>query len=120
MHITIDQDKGLVFIPKLLFEQHEEEIVNELQNFVFRPSGEHFISIQLPNKLPAKQIANVYFKGTEKQDKTCLFCTKRIRCTTNGWKCDGYIAGKGFLKEFDEIEPFLSKLSFVLYARVDV
>jgi hypothetical protein len=119
-YIALDHGKGLVYFPKTFFDDHHNEIIKLIPNFVFTEQNDVFTIIQLPKILPAKRMLKVIKNGIEVEDSTCTFCRDRLICMTNDFsRCSGFKSIPTFQVNMDNLSSFLNEKNMkIIYARM--
>jgi hypothetical protein len=104
------------FMDKPFYEKHENEIKKAIPYFASEET-ETSISIQLPFSFPSKTSKKITSNGVEKEESTCRFCAKRVKCLTTNWTCEKYAVNKHFDSPLDEVIAFFESFTTIIYVK---
>jgi len=114
--VICDLSKHQFFIEHSFFQKHEHVIKNYLLHFSLEEKEKGYV-LQLPGSFPSKTILPIVSKGEEKEESSCRFCSKRVKCLTTNWNCQNYELSKPYVYEINEVISFFEHLTPILYVK---
>jgi hypothetical protein len=107
--VYCDYTKGLLFIPKALFETHQTNLIPLISNFMFFEKEEQIV-IHTPLKIAAKLKGDLYYNEKLTLDGTsCTYCEKRIACMLEDYKkCTGFTKNENLNIDLTAISDYFT------------
>jgi len=102
---------------KPFFNEHEEQIKTHFPLYSMEET-ETGIFLKFPQHFHSKTLLTVQHKKEVKQESSCIFCSKRVKCVTTNWKnCQGFELNHPFTYDFNDVISFFENFTTILYSK---